>query len=375
MSLNSQRQLAKSTNELSSSYQRLSSGLRINSASDDAAGLQISSRLTSQVNGLNQASRNANDAISLSQTAEGALDEYTNNLQRMRTLAVQSSNGSNTFNDRSALNNEYQELKAEQQRIIDQTSFGGVKLLDGSFDESFQIGANPGQTIALTIDDSLLNDIGIWTSATSTASSALTSAKAEFDAADAANDMTGMVTAIQKAAIISTTAANADALAAPAAATVAARLTVAVSEMALGNVGSVSLVGASAFSWANIGLAVSATASNAVVTLTPIGTGPLGSSDISTFPGAQLSIDILDDSLQIVNTVRADLGAKQNRFASIIRSNDNTVENLSASRSRIQDTDFASESAKLARNSVLQQASSSMLAQANQQPQIALSLL
>ncbi|WP_286265364.1 flagellin [Thalassotalea atypica] len=262
-SLNSQRQLARSTEDLSTSYQRLSSGKRINSARDDAAGLQISSRLTAQINGLNQASRNANDAISLAQTAEGALDEYTNTLQRMRTLAVQSSNGSNNTSDRTALQAEYAELESELTRISDDTEFGGVSLLNGSYDEGFQIGANKGQVISITITQN-------------------------FDAAS----------------------------------------------IVAGGVGS-----------------------------------------IGGFSAAQSAIDKMDSALAAVNGVRADLGAKQNRFSSIIRSNDNTAENVSASRSRIEDTDFAAESARLARTTVLQQASSSMLAQANQQPQIALSLL
>jgi flagellin len=257
-SLNSQRQLAKSTNDLGTSYERLSSGKRINSAKDDAAGLQISSRLTSQVNGLNQASRNANDGISLAQTAEGALDEVTNTLQRMRTLSVQSANGSNSTADRTALDNEFTELEAEIQRIASQASFGGVALLDGTYAEEFQVGADANQVIsvALTQDFSLV-----------------------------------------------------------------------------------------------------------------------GAGSILTASGAQTSITTLDEALATTTAVRSDLGAKQNRFSSAIRSNDNTAQNVAASRSRIEDTDYAKESAILARNSVLQQASSSMLAQANQQPQIALSLL
>ncbi|MCW8833682.1 MAG: flagellin [Colwellia sp.] len=260
-SLNSQRQLAQSTNDLTTSYERLSSGKRINSAKDDAAGLQISARLTSQVNGLNQASRNANDAISLAQTAEGALDEYTNTVQRMRTLAVQASNGSNTEVDLAALNTEFTELELELDRISNDASFGGVNLLDGTYSANFQIGADAGQTISITI-------------------------AASFSAT------------------------------------------------AVGAVGS-----------------------------------------ITSFDGAQSRITNLDSVLATVNSTRSDLGAKQNRFSSVIRSNDNAAENVSASRSRIEDADYAKESATLARNSVLQQASSSMLAQANQQPQIALSLL
>ncbi len=260
-SLNSQRQLTRATEDLSTSYQRLSSGKRINSAKDDAAGLQISSRLTSQVNGLNQAARNANDGISLAQTAEGALDEYTNILQRMRTLAVQSSNGSNTTTDRAALNAEVTELTSELDRIATDSSFGGVNLLDGTYAVGFQVGADAGQVISLTIAQNF----------------------------------------------------------------------------------SSSVVGADV--------------------------------TVSTFANAQTAIGDLDSVLSTVNSTRADLGAKQNRFSSVIRSNTNTAENVSASRSRIEDTDFAAESAALARSNVLQQAASSMLSQANQQPQIALSLL
>ncbi|WP_115719235.1 flagellin N-terminal helical domain-containing protein [Gallaecimonas mangrovi] len=264
-SLNSQRVMSRSTNELETSYERLSSGKRINSAKDDAAGLQISSRLTAQINGLNQGARNANDGISLSQTAEGALDEYTNLLQRMRTLAVQASNGSNSSDDRGALNKEYSELKTELSRISRDTEFGGVKLLDGSYAEKFQIGANAGQLISVSISTNF---------------------------AASSTDI-------------------------------------------------------------NLGSAAS----------------------ITSFDGAQSQIAVLDSALQKVNGTRSDLGAKQNRFSSVIRSQNNTAQNLSASRSRITDADYAAETATLARNTVLQQAASSMLSQANQQPQIALSLL
>ncbi|REL34797.1 flagellin [Thalassotalea euphylliae] len=260
-SLNSQRQLSRSTNDLGTSFERLSSGKRINSARDDAAGLQISSRLTSQVNGLNQASRNANDAISLAQTAEGALEEYTNTVQRMRTLAVQASNGSNSTADRTALNTEFTALESELSRIAEQTSFGGVSLLDGSYANEFQIGANAGQTISVSVTQN--------------------------------------------------------------------------------------------FSATTIG----------------------AEGSLTSFADAQSSITNLDSVLATVNETRANLGAAQNRFSSVIRSNDNTAQNVSASRSRIEDTDYAAESANLARNNVLQQAASSLLAQANQQPQIALSLL
>ena len=262
-SLNSQRQLSNATNDLAGNFERLSSGKRINGAKDDAAGLQISSRLTSQINGLNQASRNANDGISLAQTAEGALDEYTNNLQRMRTLSVQSANGSNSDADRTALNAEFSELEVELTRISEQTTFGGENLLNATFTgKDFQVGADGGQKITVSIGQNF-----------------------------------------------------------------------------------------------NAGSMLS------------------GAATISSDTGASTAIAQVDAALVRVNTTRADLGAKQNRFSSVIRSNDNSAQNLSASRSRVLDTDYAAESAALAKSSVLQQASSSMLAQANQQPQIALSLL
>ncbi|WP_286744033.1 MULTISPECIES: flagellin [unclassified Pseudoalteromonas] len=262
MSLNSQRNLSNSTNDLSTSYQRLSSGLRVNSAADDAAGLQIGSRLESQMKGLDQAARNANDGISIAQTAEGALEETTTMMQRMRVLAIQSANGSNSADDRAALQKEFAQLNEEITRVADTTTFGGVNVLDGTYSADFQVGADASQTIAVSIS--------------------------------VAMDATGLST---------------------------------------------------------------------------------GGLDISTASGAQAAIDGLDDSLKAVNDVRADLGAKQNRFSSTIRNLTNVSENVAASRSRIMDADFAAESASLARNQVLQQASSSMLAQANQQPQIALSLL
>ncbi|MFP3427060.1 flagellin FliC, partial [Pseudoalteromonas sp. SIMBA_162] len=151
MSLNSQRNLSNSTNDLSKSFQRLSSGLRVNSAADDAAGLQIGTRLTAQTNGLDQAARNANDAISVAQTAEGALDETTNMLQRMRVLSIQAANGSNSDSDRGALDKEFTELKAEIDRVSDDTTFGGENLLDGSYDADYQVGADANQVINLKI--------------------------------------------------------------------------------------------------------------------------------------------------------------------------------------------------------------------------------
>jgi flagellin len=261
-SINSQRNLSNSTNELQTSFQRLASGKRVNSAADDAAGLQIGSRLTAQVNGLNQGARNANDGISLAQTAEGALDESTSMLQRMRVLALQSANGSNTDADRNALQSEFSELQTEIDRIASDTTFGGVNVLDGSYNQNFQVGADANQNINVTIGTNM--------------------------------NTTGL--------------------------------------------------------------------------------GVNGDS-VSTAAGAQTAVTNLDSALSTVNSMRADLGAKQNRFSSTIRNLNSIAENVSASRSRIMDADFAMESASLARNQVLQQASSSMLSQANQQTQIAMSLV
>ncbi|QUM79648.1 flagellin FliC [Moritella sp. 5] len=263
-SLNSQRNLTNSTNALQTSFERLSSGKRINSAADDAAGLQIGSRLESQVNGLNQAARNANDGISLAQTAEGALDETTNMLQRMRVLSIQSANGSNSAADRVALDNEYGQLQEEINRVAADTTFGGMNLLNSTFNQDFQIGPDANQIITVKISTNM-NALGLG-----------------------------------------------------------------------------------------------------------VGTA---TSDILNPLNAQKAIDNLDTAIATVTDIRGDLGAKQNRFSSTIRNLTNISENVSASKSRIMDADFAAESAKLAQNQVSQQAASTMLSQANQQSQVAMSLL
>src|SRR6056297_23462 len=256
-SLNAQRNLSESSGSLATSLQRLSSGLRINSAKDDAAGLAISERMTSQIRGMNQAARNAHDGISLAQTAEGAMAEVTNNLQRSREIAVQSANATNSASDRAALDAEVQTLIAEIGRVAADTTFNGVQLLNTAATLSFQVGANSGDTV-------------------------------DVDTVDVSGVIAGDVTS----------AANAD-----------------------------------------------------------------------TMLGA------VDTALTTVNGARADLGAAQNRFESIVRSVQTTAENLSASRSRIQDADFAAETANLTRAQILQQAGTAMLAQANAAPQNVLALL
>lgn len=264
MSLNAQRNLNSTQSAMQVALQRLSSGLRINSAKDDAAGLAISERFNAQIRGLNQAARNSADAISLAQTAEGALNEITASIQRIRELAVQSTNATNSSNDRAALQTEVSQLQAEIERVAG-TKFNGQAILSsnaGAF--AFQVGADQGDTITVTTSN-------------------VTSSTGYTD--------------------LRTTA------------------------------------------------------------------------DISTANGASSAIGYADTFLNTINTMRATLGAVQNRFESVIRNTQNTAENISAARSRIQDADFAAETAALTRAQILQQAGVAMLAQANAVPQNVLSLL
>ncbi|BBQ52660.1 flagellin [Aeromonas veronii] len=279
-SLNAQRNLMNTSKSLDTSYTRLASGLRINSAKDDAAGLQISNRLTSQINGLDQGNRNANDGISLAQTAEGAMDEVTGMLQRMRTLAQQSANGSNSAKDRAALQKEVDQLGSEINRISQDTTFAGTKLLDGTFSGSFQVGADANQTIGF------------------------------------------------------------------------------------------SLTQAGGFTISGISAAVTAGTADSIFV-----SGSAGAIDISTQSTAQDVLGAVDSMLEVVDSKRAELGAVQNRLDSTIRNQANISENVSAARSRIRDADFATETANMTKQNILQQAASSVLAQANQRPQSALSLL
>jgi len=291
-SLNAQRNLMNTNKSLDTSYTRLASGLRINSAKDDAAGLQISNRLTSQINGLDQGNRNANDGISVAQTAEGAMDEVSSMLQRMRTLSQQSANSSNNADDRVALQQEYGQLMTEIDRISSDTTFGGQKLLDGSYKGNFQVGADAGQTISFK-----------------------------------------MTTAFTIAGIAKMTKSSAV-------------------------------------------ISITATASEPYKVVAS--TGPVTTSDvnsISTADNAQKAMANLDFMIKAVDGKRAELGAVQNRFDSTIRNQSNVSENLSAARSRIRDADFATETANMTKQNILQQAASSILSQANQRPQSALSLM
>lgn len=266
--LNAQRSLFNSSNSLNTSFERLSSGFRINRAADDAAGLQITDRMTTQINGLNQAVNNANDAISLTQTAEGALGETTNALQRIRQLAVQSQNGINSQADRDALQKEVSALKTEISRISTDTQFNKTDILTGGYSAVFLVGANSGQNISVNLS-------------------------------------------------------------------------------APGN-------GLGGFSATGLGI-------NAL--------------SVSSASGASAALATLDTALSAVGGARADLGALTNRFQSTIRNLSNISENMSSARSQILDTDFAKETANLTRNQIIQQASTTVLSQANQRPQSALQLL
>jgi flagellin len=465
MSLNAQRNLGTSRGDLATALQRLSSGLRINSAKDDAAGLAISERFTTQIRGLNQAVRNANDGISLSQTAEGALAELTNNLQRIRELAVQSVNATNSSSDRGALDAEVQQRIQEITRIATQTTFNGLKVLDGTFGtQNFQVGANVGDTISVNFSQGVrANQIGAV--ATLTSSAATTNALAAGDLTIAlgtgaavsvgasstyATSVTGQgaSSAYAKAAAIN--AANISGLQVTATTSVTGGAAVAggssggnytltingvavISAQAVAASGSISTssiiqavnnasgqtgvtaslsgstVTLTAADGRDIGIAETVTGTvsggnSATTSATTVGKLTLSAgSDITiggTTPGnaglgagttaaagsltlravdtaanANTTISSVDSALTTVNGLRGTLGAIQNRFQSTISNLQAVSENLSASRSRILDADFASETASLTRAQILQQAGVAILAQANAVPQQVLGLL
>jgi flagellin len=369
-SLNAQRNLAASSGSLSTSMQRLSSGLRVNSARDDAAGLAISERMNSQVKGLNVAARNASDGISLSQTAEGAMAEVGNNLQRIRELAVQSSNATNSEEDRVLLQKEVTQLQAEIQRVATQTEFNGTKLLDGTFNsKAFQVGANAGQLI--TFD-------AVASTKTDALGSTLFAA-----------DVTGTVTAADTTGLTinGITIDDVDAVGTDAAATGAALVT-AINAKA-GETG----VFAS-FDGTELKLESLVADKNLVISGSgagdDLGDGTTNASeglagddspvtaadiDVADFVGSQRAISIAETSLKEINSARADMGAIQNRFSSVVQNLQTSSENIAAARGRIVDADFAKETSNLSRAQILQQAGTAMVAQANQLPQGVLSLL
>ncbi|MFQ3217447.1 flagellin [Paraperlucidibaca sp.] len=371
-SLNAQRNLSTSQSKMSESLQKLSTGMRINSAKDDSAGLAISERMTSQIRGLNVAVRNANDGISLAQTAEGALSEVGNNLQRMRELAVQSSNGTNSQVDRDALNAEFVQLQSEIQRVGEQTSFNGTKLLDGSFaGVQFQVGANAGETIGITSIANVQTS-ALGGSLTRTSANVNATALTSFATAIPAGGLT--VNGVDIGAVAA--AGNAQERAgqmAEAINRVSSQTGVGASydkttgDLTLTSAAAITIAGASGT------VPIAGFAAGAVGSATT--TTGIGSLSLSSFTNSQQSLAHLDKAIAEVNTSRGDLGAIQNRFSSTIANLQTTSENLSASRGRIQDTDFAAETANLSKGQILQQAGVAMLSQANQLPQTVLSLL
>jgi flagellin len=368
-SLNAQRNLNTSQSSVATSLQRLSSGLRINSARDDAAGLAISERLSAQIRGLNQAARNANDGISLAQTAEGALGEIGNNLQRIRELAVQARNATLSQSDRNALQTEAAALRDEIQRVATTTSFNGVKLLDGSFTNmAFQVGANVGETITVSsIANAQVAQLGTSTIAQ------VTGAAASAFTAITAGDLTINTVSVGPIAA-DTNAANRAASIAAAVNSISGTTNVYATVL---NSTQVTLTNSSG---GDIVIGLAGTATLATTGLTAATTNPSSSTgfaaiDISSVAGADTAMTQMDAALNAVNTARASLGAVQNRFSSTVANLQTTAENLSASRSRILDTDFAAETASLTRGQILQQAGIAMLAQANALPNQVLALL
>ena len=372
-SLNTQRNLSASQMSLNTSIQRLSSGLRINSSKDDAAGLAIASRMDSQIRGLNVAVRNANDGVSLAQTAEGALGKVGDMLQRMRELAVQSVNSTNSQSDRDALQSEVTQLKEEITRVASTTKFNGTNLIDGTFTaKAFQVGANSGETITLaSVGDASLATLGSigTTSYTQTTAAATATAFA-----------TGMSIDINGVTI--TTAAGA--ANAPAAATAfkaafdAAKAVPA--NTGLANV-TMSAGGAITSTDATLVLAnltnvsgVTAGTTNGTASVGPVVTGIAGLT-VATAADAAYALSGIDAALTSINSSRATLGAVQNRFESVVTNLQLAAENQTAAKSRIMDADFAAETANLTRGQILQQAGTAMLAQANSLPNGVLALL
>lgn len=468
-SLNAQRSLVSSQGSLSQALQRLSSGLRINSAADDAAGLAISNQFTTQINGTNQAVHNANDAISEAQTAGGALSTLTDNLQSIRTLAVESANGSNSASDRAALDQEVQQQIAEITRIASQTSFNGQNVLDGSSGvTTYQVGANVGNTISINLAQGVRADqIGQYATSTNavsgtalatgdlslqvgngpvvsvaasvagtgnqgqTATSAyavaqainsagitgLTATATTSTAADTFTTVTGGVAGTYALSIngINVFGTGGEAVGVGATVTqsqvqtainaVSAQTGVTASADSTGKLvltaadgsditavqtigGAATGAGAGALTTtATVGnLTVSAASAITVAGATPgnagltagtiaASTGLLSTQNVLTVAGANSTIHSIDSALATVSSFQSQLGAIQNRFTSTVSNLQATSQNLTSSRSTIQDADFAAETAKLTQSQVLQQAGISVLAQANQEPQLILKLL
>jgi flagellin len=383
-SLNAQRNLSSSQADLNTSMERLSSGLRINSAKDDAAGLAISDRMTSQITGLTQAARNANDGISLAQTAEGALQESTNILQRIRELAVQSANDTNSESDRKSLQDEMTQLVEELDRIAVTTEFNGKSVIDGTMtDAVFQVGANAGedQQIKFSIASARAADLGEVTNyteyvagdaSTATVNTDLVLTAANkgvdgdnitFELVDAGAGGADAVTVTGDAIQVSVDFAD------------ASKTNAYVASLLNDDSDASALVSATGGS-TDVGAAVSATnLAGGADEVEASGTTTVDNLSILTTSQASVTIESVDAALADIDEIRGGLGAVQNRFESTIANLNNVSENLSSARSRILDADIAAETSAMTKNNILQQAGVSILAQANQTPQLALSLL
>ncbi|KKD62147.1 flagellin B [Grimontia sp. AD028] len=367
--MTAQRYLNSSTDALNNSMERLSSGFRINSAKDDAAGLQISNRLISQSRGLDVAVRNANDGISMSQTAEGAMEESTNILQRMRDLSLQSANGANGDQERVAIQEEIVALQDELNRIAETTSFGGAKLLNGTYGtKAFQIGADAGEAVFMEFKN-IRADEAMMGGATYKATVAASADMAAWTATGGATLSMAITNADGTTATINVSAKAGDDV---------EEVATYINGQADGKVsasvtenGELQIVSASgadvAFTGAlatSLGIAGAAKVDQTVQDV-----------DVSTVGGAQRAVGLVDNAMQYIDSHRAELGAKQNRLSHAISNLDNVNENVSASNSRIRDVDFAKETTQFTKSQILQQSGTSILAQAKQAPSAALSLL
>jgi len=400
-SLNTQRNLSNSSNALSTSLQRLSTGSRINSAKDDAAGLQIANRLTSQINGMGVAVKNSNDGISMAQTAEGALEQSTSILQRMRDLSLQSANGSNSAEERKALNSEVSELKKELDRIANTTSFGGKKLLDGSFGTTtFQVGAAANETISVKLDEMSTKALKATYAATTTDLSEFT----DIDFTDTDHEGGHIAIVVQAAGWTEPRIYSAEIKAGESESSALDKLATLMNDANIGvsahrnaDGDELELVSVNALvddaDDVKAGAAVflasvdsydpdtfnpdtfDMAADTVALTADLDELKAVKDIDIGTVKGSQEAIITIDQAIQKIDAQRADLGAVQNRFENTIANLQNIQENVSAARGRIQDTDFAAETATLSKNQIMQQAGTAILAQANQLPQAVLSLL
>ena len=364
-SLNAQRNLNMSQGSLATSMQRLSSGLRVNSAKDDAAGLAIAERMNTQVRGLNVAARNANDGISLAQTAEGALGKVGDMLQRMRELAVQSANATNSGADRVALDAEVQQLKAEIGRVATTTKFNGVNILDGSFaNATFQVGANSGETITVAaIANVQTNALGV-------------SNRASVNSAA----ISGFATTAVTAGDITINGTDIGALGVAANAQDRANQLVTAINTVSATTGVTAFIDTTSNtiqlnSGANIVIAGTAPAPFTAATTAAAATTGISSVNVLSAGQASQTLSTIDSALDTINSSRGTLGALQSRFESVIANVQIAAENQAAARGRIMDADFAAETANISRAQILQQAGTAMVAQANQLPQQVLQLL